>query len=237
MEVQDSSAAADFRPPPAAADVRWPKSRHAFALATTHHTKACIAGFSQNEMFSSSGPALAQCVAGLQEFSARRAAACRLPASRVLRRQSPASCWVQLSFLGAPFKGSGQEFAADMQMGILTSDYNQKGVRRTIRTGCAFEFTQPPMVSSAGVIHIRLTLQHQVGNPDQCDENACICEGEPVDLFHRAPHDADSARRRLSMSFQDADNGRPSASAHNSRTFSSAINALNSCLNCTVEGI
>jgi hypothetical protein len=88
-----------------------------------------------------------------------------------------------------------------------------------------------------GVIHIRLTLQHQVGNPDQCDENACNCEGEPVDLFHRAPHDADSARRRLSMSFQDADNGRPSASAHNSRTFSSAINALNSCLNCTVEGI
>jgi hypothetical protein len=80
-------------------------------------------------------------------------------------------------------------------------------------------------------------LQHQVGNPDQCNENACHCESEPIDLFHVAPRDDDNARRRSSMSFQGADKGMASASAHNSRTFSSAMNILNSCFTCTVEGI
>lgn len=72
---------------------------------------------------------------------------------------------------------------------------------------------------------------------NRCDESACYREGKPVDLFHGASHAEDNIRRRPSMSFHDADNGRPSASAHNSRTFSSAMNALNSCFTCTVEGI
>src|SRR6476660_7951324 len=92
--------------------------------------------------------------------------------------------------------------------------------------------------SSAGAIHITaLLLQHQVWNPNRCDESACYREGKPVDLFHGVLTKADNVRRRLSMSFQGADKGRQSASAHNSRTFSCAINALSSCLNCTVEGI
>ena len=84
------------------------------------------------------------------------------------------------------------------------------------------------MVSKAGVIHIAgLPRQQQIRNPDQCDENACYGEGEPVDLFHCMPTEADDVQRRLSMFIQDADKSSPSASAH----------TLNSCFNSTVEVI
>jgi hypothetical protein len=72
------------------------------------------------------------------------------------------------------------------------------------------------MTSKAGVIHIAaLPRQQQIRNPDQCDKRACYGKGEPVDLFHCVP----------------------TASAHNSRTLSSAMEALDSSFNFRVEGI
>ena len=112
-------------PPPSPACNR-PKSRHASLSRFAHHTKACITGFSSKGNVSSSVPASAQRAAGSPESSARRAAACQWRASPIPKRQSPASCWVRLSFLGVPFKGSGQEVAAESEMGMQTVDYNQE---------------------------------------------------------------------------------------------------------------
>lgn len=90
---------------------RLPPSRRALAQIAAHvrsRNRASHEGlhrrFSCIGNVSSSEPALAQCVAGLQESSAYRAGGCRWRASSVPKKQTRASYWVQLSFSGSAFQ-------------------------------------------------------------------------------------------------------------------------------------